>query len=53
MHKIAGGKLLNSTGSWALWSVMTERGGMEQVGSGPEEGDICIHITDSLHCTTL
>ena len=47
VQQIAGGKLLYSTGSSAQCSVMTNRGGRE----AQEEGDICTHIADSLHCT--
>ena len=46
MCKIASGNLLYSTGTSARCSVATLMGGMET----QEEGDIGIHIADSLHC---
>ena len=49
---MARGKLLHSTGSSALCSVMTQRGGMgDGAGVSPEGVDICIYvlIAKSLH----
>ena len=46
VKQAARGKLLPSTGSSALCSVMTQRAGMREAQEG---GDICIFAADS-HC---
>jgi len=52
VKQVASGNPLYSTGSSALCSVMTWRGGMGwQVGGSSTREYICLHTADSLCCT--
>ena len=50
-NQITSEKLLHSTGSLALCSVMTQRG--RKGWGGPRRRGYMYTIADSLHCTTL